>query len=194
MTAKVPYPRQLTATETLDTLTHWKSHVRNYFRQDESLKLFFARGKTWRQGQDNYGFTGEHAAAEADQLEGLLDTIAGFMPGPYLTAKITKYTESMEGVFDVIWKHYDVDPSPSTFLDFAELKLSNEERYIDLFYRMQYHVEQHLLKSGTNVEGNVLTRDETLSHFHRNLISLNWIQSLEPNLLSIVKLEKHQDL
>ena len=194
MTAKVPYPRQLTATETLDTLTHWKSHVRNYFRRDESLKLFFARGKTWRQGQDNYGFTGEHAAAEADQLEGLLDTIAGFMPGPYLTAKITKYTESMEGVFDVIWKHYDVDPSPSTFLDFAELKLSNEERYIDLFYRMQYHAEQHLLKSGTTVEGNVLTRDETLSHSHRNLISLNWIQSLEPNLLSIVKLEKHQDL
>ena len=194
MTAKVPYPRQLTATETLDTLTHWKSHVRNYFRRDEHLKVFFARNKTWRQGQNNYGFTGEFAAAEADQLEGLLDTIAGFMPGPYLTAKITKHTESMESVFDVIWKHYDVDPSPSTFLDFAELKLTNDERYIDLFYRMQYHAEQHLVKRGTTVEGNVLNADETLSHSHRNLISLNWLQSLEPNLLSIVKLEKHQDL
>ena len=129
MTAKVPYPRQLNATETLDTLTHWKSHVRNYFRRDETLKPFFARNKTWRQGQANYGFVGDNAATEADQLEGLLDTIAGFMPGPYLTAKITKHTESMEGVFDVIWKHYNVDPSPSTFLDYADLKLTNDEIY-----------------------------------------------------------------
>ena len=194
MTAKVPYPRQLTSNESLDTLTHWKSHVRNYFRRDDNLKGFFARNKTWAPGQNNYRFQGEDAATAADYLEGLLDTIAGFMPGPYLTARITKQSESMESVFNIIWQHYDVDPSPSSFLDFADLKLTNDERYIDLFYRMQYHAEQHLLKRGVMVQGKVLEADEKLSHSHNNLITLNWLQSLDSNLLSIVKLEKHQDL
>ena len=194
MAAKVPYPRQLTSAETLDTLTHWRSHVRNYFRRDENLKEYFARGKTWDSTRDNYGFAGEDAATKADYLEGLLDTISGFMPGPYLTARITKNTTSMQSVFDVIWEHYDVDPNPSTFLDFAELELTKDERYIDLFYRMIYHAEMHLLKAGTLVEGKALVRDESLSCSHKNLITVNWLQTLDSNLLSIVKLEKHQDL
>ena len=147
MAAKVPYPRQLSSAETLDTLTHWKSHVRNYFRRDDNLKIFFARTMSWDQSNTNYGFTGEDAADKADYLEGLLDTIAGFMPGPYLTAKITKQSDSMQSVFDIIWEHYDVNPNPSTFLDLSDIKLESEERYIDLFYRMLYHVEMHLPKT-----------------------------------------------
>ena len=65
----------------LDTLTHWKSRVRNYFRRDDILKIFFARDNTWTPTRDNYGFSGEGNAEKADHLEGLLDTIAGFMPG-----------------------------------------------------------------------------------------------------------------
>ena len=141
MAAKVPYPRQLTANETLDTLTHWKSHVRNYFRRDESLKQFFARAATWDPALDNYGFEGEDADTKADSLEGLLDTIAGFMPGPYLTAKITKQTKCMQDVFTVIWDHYDVQPNSSTFLEFADFTLFKDERYIDLYYRMTYHAD-----------------------------------------------------
>ena len=99
MAAKVPYPRQLTAAETLDTLSHWKSHVRNYFRRDDNLKEFFARTSTWNPSVNDFGFRGEESATKADALEGLLDTIAGFMPGPYLTAQITKQTKSMEDVF-----------------------------------------------------------------------------------------------
>ena len=194
MTAKVPYPRTLTANESLDTLTHWRSHVRNYFRRDDNLKQFFARDKTWNPDEVNYGFVGDTAVSDADYLESLLDTISGFMPGPYLTAKITKQTKSMEDVFKIIWQHYDVEPSPSTFLDFADLKLTNDERYIDLYYRMQYHAEQHLLQRGATVEGIQLAASETLSYSHKNLIALNWIQAIDPSLLSIVRLEKHQEL
>ena len=114
MAAKVPYPRPLTATETLDTLTHWKCHVRNYFRRDDNLKGFFAREQTWDPALDNYGFQGDDAMLKADSLEGLLDTITGFMPGPYLTARITTQTKSMNDVFDIIWQHYDVQPNPAT--------------------------------------------------------------------------------
>ena len=194
MAAKVPYPRQLTANETLDTLSHWKSHIRNYFRRDENLKVFFAREKTWDPSQQNYGFLGDNAAEEADHLEGLLDTISGFMPGPYLTTRITRHTKSMNDVFAVIWQHYDVDPNPSSFIEFAHLKLAKEERYIDLFYRMLYHAEMHLLKKDTVVEGKTLEQDEKMSLSHKNLIVLNWIQSLSPSLLAIVQLEKHKEL
>ena len=86
MAAKVPYPRQLVANETLDTLTHQKSHVRNYFRRDENLQVFFARTTKWDQTKANYGLTGADAATKADFLESVLDTIAGFMLGTYLTA------------------------------------------------------------------------------------------------------------
>ena len=96
MTAKVPFPRQLTSSETLDTLTHWKSHVRNYFRRDDGMKEFFARTATWDPSRTNYGFVGDDAATKADNLESLLDTIAGFMPGPYLTNQITGQTNSID--------------------------------------------------------------------------------------------------
>ena len=194
MSVKVPYPRQLQANETLDTLTHWKSHVRNYFRRDDNLKPFFARNSTWDQTLDDYGFVGNDAAARADNLEGLLDTISGFLPGPYLTAQITKHTSSIEEVFQVIWNHYDVTPNPSSFLDFDELALAHEERFIDLYYRMLYHAEQHLVKQGDNVAGAQVARADTLSHSHKNLIALNWLQKLSPNLVKIVKLEKHKEL
>ena len=194
MTAKVPYPRQLTSNETLDTLTHWRSHVRNYFRRDEGMKVFFARNATWNSNSTNYGFTGENALTKADSLESLLDTIAGFMPGPYLTNQITKYSKNIDDVFKLIWKHYDVDPTPSTFLDFDNLCLDKEERYIDLYYRMVYHSEQHLLGEGSQVEGEVIAATETLSHSHRNLLALNWLQKVNKNLVNIVKLEKSKEL
>ena len=194
MTAKVPYPRQLSANETLDTLTHWRSHVRNYFRRDDNLKDFFARTAVWDSSQNNYGFEGDTAAAKADSLEGLLDTIAGFMPGPYLTARLTKQTTSMTTVFEVIWDHYDVSPNPSTFLDFAELCLMKEERYIDLYHRMVYHCEQHLLVRGAQVAGVQVQANEVITHSHKNMIALNWLRALDHNLVNIVKLEKHKEL
>ena len=95
MTAKVPYHRQLSTNETLDTLTHWKSHVRNYFPRVENIKEFFAGTSTWDQTGNNYGFTGDGRESKVDYLEGLLDSIAGFMPGPYLMARITKQMLSL---------------------------------------------------------------------------------------------------
>ena len=190
----MPYPRQLTATESLDTLTHWKSHVRNYFRRDDNVRGFFARDKTWDPALQNYGFVGEEAATQADHLEGLLDTISGFMPGPYLTARLTKHTKSMQDVFNVIWQHYDVNPNPDTFLDFADLSLQSSERYIDLYYRMLYHMEMHLLKTGDQDQGIPRTDNEIMTTSHKNLIALNWIQAISPSLLTIVRLEKHKEL
>ena len=114
--AKVPTPRQLTAHETLDTLAHWKSHVRNYIKQTDDYKFVFLRSTTWDASIVNYGFTGDEAEHKADCVESVLDTLVGFMPGPFLTADITLNSKCMEDVFKVIWDHYEADPSPLTFL------------------------------------------------------------------------------
>ena len=84
-TPKVPYPRQLTKKETLDSLSHWQTSVKNYFKRFPYYAQYFKRTCTWTKANDNYGFTGNNAAEKADNLETLLDTLAGFLPGPYIT-------------------------------------------------------------------------------------------------------------
>ena len=114
-TAKVPFPRQLNARETLDTLTHWKTGVRNYFRSDDRFAPFVARTKKWDPSKPNFGFVGDEAEIQADHLECMLDTIAGFLPTHYITRRITQSTTCMDDVFKVIWKYYKVDPTPKLF-------------------------------------------------------------------------------
>ena len=86
---KVPYPRQLTKKETLDSLSHWQTSVKNYFRRFPDSAEYFKRNSSWTQAE-NYGFVDPGANDKADNLEALLDTIASFLPGPYITHKITK--------------------------------------------------------------------------------------------------------
>ena len=136
--AKVAILRQLTTSETLDTLAHWKSHVRNYLKSNENYRVFFLRATVWDATKPNYGFIGEEAEEKADNLESVLDTIVSFMPGPFLTHDITNKSTSMEGVFKIIWDHYDATPSPATFMDFDKIFLQKEERFIDFYKRLMY--------------------------------------------------------
>lgn len=85
-------------------------------------------------------------------------------------------------------------PSPSSFLDYTDLQLVEDEPYIELYYRMLLHAEHHTLQQGDLVEGIPLPYSETLTHSHRNLIALNWLQKLGANVVNIVKLEKQSDL
>ena len=142
-TPKVPYPRQLTKKETLDSLSHWQTSVCNYFRRLPEYSNFFKRSSKWVQSS-NYGFTGEDKLEQVDNLEALLDTLATFLPGPYLTHQITKTTTCMQDVWDIIWDHYGVKPSSSSFLDYDSIKLEKDERYIDLYDRLVYHTINHL--------------------------------------------------
>ena len=92
---KIPYPRQLTKNETLDSLSHWQSGVRNYFRRSPQFQEFFRRNSKWDCTLDNYGLTGDNVLDRADNLESLLDTLSSFLPGPFITHKITKSTTSI---------------------------------------------------------------------------------------------------
>lgn len=193
---KVPYPRQLTKKETLDSLSHWQTSVRNYFRRFDYYANFFKRTSTWTQNA-NYGFTGEGSEEKADNLESLLDTIASFLPGPFITHQITKTSTSIQSIWDIIWDHYGVKPSPSSFMDYDLIKYDKEERYIDLYDKMIYHAINHLCPSGTqgsSTSGGTLAQNDRLTLSHRNLIAMDWLRRINPSLVSIVKLEYSKDL
>lgn len=196
-TPKVPYPRQLTKRETLDSLSHWQTSVRNYFRRFPEYCDFFKRSISWSPNSENYGFSGESAADHADNLEALLDTLATFMPGPYITHQITKSSKCIQDVWNSIWDHYGVKPTSSSFLDYDNLKMEKDERYIDLYDKLIYHSMNHLCQAGTDggpLAGGVLTTSDTLTLSHRNLIALDWLRRINPSLIKLVKLEYSKDL
>ena len=194
-TPKVPYPRQLTKHETLDSLSHWVTSVRNYFRRFPDYAEFFKRTCSWSHST-NYGFTGSDAPDKADNLEALLDTVASFLPGPYITHQITKTATSTQSVFDIIFDHYGVKPSPSSFLDYDSIKMEKDDRYIDFYDKLVYHSINHLCTKGTDggpTAGGELKVDDSLTLSHRNHIALDWLRRIDPSLIKSVKLEYSKD-
>ena len=181
---KAPYPRQLTKKETLDSLSHWQSSVRNYFRRSPQYADFFKRATTWDYSQNNYGFNTPNAEDKADNLESMLDTIASFLPGPYISHQITKGSKSMQDVWKFIWDHYGVTPTQSSLLDYDGLHHVKSERYIDLFDKMVYHQMNHLCKVGTNGGSHgICTKDDPLTLSHKNLIAYTWLKEIDPKLI-----------
>ena len=127
----------------------------------------------------------------------MLDTIASFLPGPYITHKITKTMTCISSVWDTTFNHYGVKPSTSSFLDYEDIKYNREDRYIDLYDKLVYHVMNHLCPAGTsnpNSSDKVLPTADTLTLSHRNNIAMDWLRKIDPALIKIVKLEYSKDL
>ena len=78
MTSQVrhPPPRQLGASETLESLTHWETTFRTYFKRDDSYKKFLRTSASWDPQAANYGQVAETTGLErsaADMKEDLID-------------------------------------------------------------------------------------------------------------------------
>ena len=54
---KTPPPRPLSQKETLDSLNHWKTIFRNYYRRDSSFKQFLKSDCKWDFKESNYALT-----------------------------------------------------------------------------------------------------------------------------------------
>ena len=80
-----PPPRMLTTTETLQTLNHWKTSFRTYYRRDSFYKGFLLSTAEWDPAADNYGQADDvqggdvvrPAADKAGDLQDFLNTLAG---------------------------------------------------------------------------------------------------------------------
>ena len=122
---RTPPPRPLGAAETLESLTHWETTFRTFFKRDDAYKPLIRKTATWDPNAANYGQVAEStglkrtAAEVMEDLVDLLSTLAGFLHHSYLTDKLTKCTKNWTDVWHVIHEHYGVQVTSETLLDFV---------------------------------------------------------------------------
>ena len=139
-----PPPRMLTNHETLQTLNHWKTSFRTYYRRDSYYKGFLLPDAAWNSTAANYGQTADHqdanvvrsAADKAGDLEDFLNNLAGYLPFPYLTEKIVKASTKLQDVWDIIYDHYGVNVTSESLLDYVAIKQVSGETYRQFFDRL----------------------------------------------------------
>ena len=141
---KFPPPRPLTKKETLDSLDHWKSQFRTFFKRDDTFRPFLRSDFTWDPNLDKYGFTGTNAQEESDNFEDFLNVLSGFLPHSYLTSRITKDTKCWEDIWNVIYTHYDCKISGDTLLDFESLNKASDENHQQFYERLLQHTRLHM--------------------------------------------------
>ena len=135
--ARTPPPRQLGTKETLDTLIHWKTTFRTFYKRDDAYKHFMRENITWDPLalDGNYGQAAEtiglkRAAADMkEDLVDLLNTLAGYLPHSYLTDKIVSGTKDWKEVWEVIYEHYGVQVTNGSFLDFESMNKQTNETH-----------------------------------------------------------------
>ena len=97
----------LTLTENLHSLNHWKTSFRTYYRRDAFFKAFLLPNATWNNSiVEHYGQTDDvngtvitrTAADKGEDLKDFLNTLAGYLPFPYLTEKIVNGSRNMKNV------------------------------------------------------------------------------------------------
>ena len=203
-TVRNPPPRMLTTNETLHSLNHWRTSFRTYYRRDGYFKAFLLPDATWtNSARNHYGQTEDTngtvvtrtAADKGEDLQDFLNTLAGYLPFPYLTEKIVKGSANLNNVWDIIYDHYGINVTSESLLDYASLKLNDGETYRQFFDRLLSHARLHLPKADITVDGiNTGTAGESMTVSLMNFIAVDWLQKINPHLISIVKIEYSKDL
>ena len=113
--SRTPPPRQLTSNETLESLTHWETAFRTFYKRDDMYRIFFKKDVKWNHLMPNYDLSdevdGDKRKAEelCEDLQDLLNTLAGYLPHSYLTDKILKCPD--ENLFEteaICKRHFDL--------------------------------------------------------------------------------------
>ena len=131
---KFPPPRPLTKKETLESLDHWKTQFRTFFKRDDTFRPFLNTTFTWHQDKKHFGFTDgkdgvPSAAQQYEDFTDFLNVLSGFLPHFYLTTRIAKDTSCWDDVWDLIYQHYNCKVSGDTLLDFEALRKESDENY-----------------------------------------------------------------
>ena len=193
---RTPPPRPLGQVETLESLTHWVTTFKTYFKRDDAYKVFLKQSSTWDPSLAHYGQQVETVGLKrtpADMKEDLVDllsTLAGFLPHSYLTDKIINNTKGWKDVWDIIHEHYGVQVTGESLLDFEDCQRQSGESYRQYFERLLQHVKQHLAPPNVKVE-QVATGAEkdTMTVTLMNMVALQWLRKVDPALIKIVKTE-----
>ena len=192
---KLPPPRQLTQSETLDSLDHWKSSFKNYFRRDSVFNQFL--NCKWDPSEENYNLRAENGMTAAERKDALVDflsNLAGFLPHSYLTSKLIENTKNLEGCWKIIEEHYNVQITPETLLDFESLKKNPEENYRQFYEKLLQHTRLHLALKDAKVDNHINATDDKMSISIMNLVALQWLRKIDTQLIKIIKTEYSTEL
>ena len=194
---KTPPPRPLVQTETLDSLDHWKTTFRNYFRRDSIYKQFLVKDCKWDPKKVNYGLAEIGSVSAADRKESLIDflnQLAGFLPHSYLTSKLEEESTSLEKCWDIIYEHYNVQVTPETLLDFESLKKEPAENYRQFFERLLQHSKLHLAPEDAKVGTKKNEEKDVMTISLMNHVAVQWLRKIDSQLIQIVKTEYSTEL
>ena len=128
--SKVPIPRQLAEKETFESLKHWKTCFRSFYRRDSYFAFFLRSNTKWDSSKEYYGFTDSTEADGLkrtaidlnDDLIAFLNIISGFLPYSYVKERFVQSTNCLEDVWNILDEIYDAQISSSSLLDFAGIK------------------------------------------------------------------------
>ena len=198
--ARNPPPRQLNNKETLETLTHWETTFRTFYKRDDVYKYFFKPGISWDPSEQYYGLQDDNEGSNprkkdelCEDLKDLLSTFAGYLPHSYLTEKILQSCSWAE-VWQIVRDHYNVQVSSETMLDFEALQKTSEETYRQYFERLLQHTRQHLAPAEAKVENFKIEAKDKMTISLMNLVALQWLRKINPLLIDIVKIEYSTEL
>ena len=197
---KVPPPRPLDSKETLQSLQQWFRTFRQYYKRDDHFKHFTLPTTIWDPSREHFGFAEEttglkRSAAELEEdCKDFLHALAGYMPYGYLTEKFMSSVKSLKEAFDIICEHYGVAPSQESFLEFVSLNKEAGESYRQYHERLLAFSRQHLTGAGQDVDGVKSDDGDKLTISHMNLITLQWLRNIHPDLINIVKTEYSLEL
>ena len=194
---RLPPPRQLTKNESLDSLDHWKSIFKSYFRRDSIFRQFLASDCTWDSNEPNYGLPQQDGMTPSDRKDALIDflnNLAGFLPHSYLTTKLEKNTKCLSDCWSIIEEHYNVQVTSETLLDFESLKKPPEENYRQFYERLLQHARLHLAPPNAKVENIMNTEKDKMSISIMNLVALQWLRKIDVQLINIIRTEYSTEL
>ena len=115
--ARLPTPRQLQDEESIESLSHWWTTFRNYYRRDKYVGGFLVSTFTWDPTKPDYGFENEATGLKrpkgdwADDLTGFMEILAGYMKNSYLTERLKTSTTCIADVKACLFKLYDAELS-----------------------------------------------------------------------------------
>ena len=168
--SRTPPPRQLTTDESLESLNHWRSTFRTFYKRDDAYRRFFRSDFKWDPKAVNYGLEEETdglkrpAADLKEDLIDLLNILAGFLPHSYLTDKLLNETTGWDDAFKIILEHYNVNVSCESLLDFEGLNKKSEETHRQFFERLLQHSKLHLAPKNAKIDTKVNEKEDVMTN------------------------------
>ena len=187
--------------ESLNSLNQWVITLKKFYRRCAYCSYFLRPNVTWSSDPSDRGFPAETDGLKrtpevlSADLEGFLNTLAGYLPFDYVADKLCSETTSLKSVWQVIYEIYDLEISTTNFLDYATMCKNQDESYRGFYNRLVGFVRQHLPQDAYESDGvRSPASGEWLSIGLLDAISIHLLLAIDRWLVSIVKTELATDL